>query len=460
MASSQATGDHTPVVEAKEEPMDDIGMDGTDTGGGQNGTTPAEDGKSPSSGGQNGTPPVEDGRNPSSGEKQPPPSQPPTGETPAEQNPPSGGGKGEGGNDAPKPNGENQSPPLSAEGIDLARPDFKEGFRGNKRLRPDSAQIDNSNQRMPLFKAEKGGFDYSAPSHGYDDSDFDDDLHGDLIGRQQPPKNMETLELVKDGKTPMYLNEYSHGKACILRIQPMKDHGFNKQGREPLTSNLPQTGGYQKCWGDVYDVLGVAIPGDENNPLETLAKIDPENSDAFQWGMSLFIRIRWKDGSTSYVNRQWWRKNYVAKHTPPAEKRKTYSIRSGDGYRENVNGFKDYRLLKWAMKHEKKYWEATNPGQAFHSGRDKSPSPIDDDIARLREATMPPETAPPNPNIGVRNTIEPELSQNTALQLSPETIKLLKQILVQLVAQTPSDQEQPRSHNSQQLQARNSVMVR
>ncbi|KAJ3454363.1 hypothetical protein MRS44_018257 [Fusarium solani] len=502
MASSQAQG-----VGTKQEPMDDVGMSGTEPGGGQNGTPPAEDGKNPSSGGQNGTPPTEDGKNPPSGDKQPPPSQPSTGQTPAEPGPPSGGGEGEGGTDAPNSNGENQSPPdkdsypetdpdqgdsgkkaspLNAGGINWFKSDSNGSSHGNKRQRPDSTEIDNSNQSKPLFKAGDGLFNYRAPSHLH--SDFDEDLHGDLIGRQEPPVNMKTLELVKRGKTPMYLNQFVEGNARILRIQPMRDNEFFEAGKEPLTSDHPQTQGYKKYWRDVYDILGVAIPGDENNPWETLAKIDPENSDAFECPMSLFILIQWKDNSTSFVSRQWWRNNYVPKYMPSAEKRKTYSIRSTDsvgGYRQNNNGFKDYRLLKWAVKYEKKYWEAKNPGQAFHSGRDKSPSPIDDDIAGLREATMPPGTvppngvreatvspgtAPPNTNIGVRDTIEPLLSQNPTTQYYPQVppqltpqlsnaqaAQLLAQlpphVLAQLLAQAPYSQQQPRSLNSQQLQA-------
>ncbi|RTE69822.1 hypothetical protein BHE90_015791 [Fusarium euwallaceae] len=460
MASSQATGKQTPVVEAKPEPTGDTGMSG-----GQNGTQQTPVVEEPmgemdgiqTSGGQNGTqqtPVVEepmgemDGIQTSGGQNgTPPPSQPSTGENPAEQGPPSGGEGG--GNNTANPNGENQSPPdkdfypetdpnqgdpgkkappLSAEGINWFKSDSNGSSHGNKRQRPDSTEIDNSNQSKPLFKAGDGLFNYRAPSHLH--SDFDEDLHGDLIGRQEPPSNMKTLELVKSGKTPLYLNQFVEGNARILRIQPMRDNEFFEAGKEPLTSKRPQVQGDQKYWRDVYDILGVAIPGDENNPWETLAKIDPENSDAFESPMSLFILIQWKDNSTTFVGRQWWRNNYVPKCMPSAEKRKTYSIRSANSvgeYRQNKNGFKDYRLLKWAVKHEKMYWEAKHPGQAFHSGRGRSPSPIDDDIAGLREATMPPGTvppngvreatvwpgtAPPNTNIGVRDTIEPLLSQN------------------------------------------------
>ncbi|EEU38586.1 uncharacterized protein NECHADRAFT_88459 [Fusarium vanettenii 77-13-4] len=418
MASSQATDKQTAVVEPKQEPVGGDGMDGIQTGGGQNETTPAED------------------KGSSSGEKQPPPSQSSTSEPPAEQGPPSGGG---GGSDTSKSNGENKSPPdkdsnpgtdpnqggsgktappLSAESINWLAHDYKEGSQGKKRPRPDSAKIDNSEQGKPLFKTDNGSFNYRVPSGlSTENREYDEDLHGDLIGRDEVPNNMKTLALVSDGKVPRYLNQFIQGNALILRIQTTKDKEFIKGSGKPLTSDKLQTQFNDRRWGDVYDILGVAIPGDEDKPRETLAKIDPENLYAFQSRMSLFILIQWTDKTTSFVNRQWWRDNYVPKHMSPADKQKIYTIRyqeaspAGstsfvDRYRQNNNGFKDYRLLKWAVKYEKMYWEAKHPETPFHSGREKSPSPINDDIAGLREATMPPGTVPPNPNVDVRDTIE------------------------------------------------------
>ncbi|TVY62460.1 hypothetical protein Focb16_v004229 [Fusarium oxysporum f. sp. cubense] len=230
----------------------------------------------------------------------------------------------------------------------------------------------------------------------------DPDLEKDLVGSQACPENMTTLGLVKEGKRPRYLNEYRIDGRSILRIETLKDGKFDENAAEVL----PVTGGkYQalhadKKWRDVDYVLGVAAFGSELNYEEFLCKLDPENPSKFKWMQTILIGIRWVDQTVTFVNRQWWRNNYEARDLSAKQ---TYLDRKEDGYRYwyktrddpewrtrvNHKAFEDYRLFKWAFLYEKRYYQAMNPGQRFEiRDRTKSPSPIDDEVAKFRAMTV------------------------------------------------------------------------
>jgi hypothetical protein len=230
----------------------------------------------------------------------------------------------------------------------------------------------------------------------------DIDLESDLVGSQACPENMTTLGLVKEGKRPRYLNEYRIGDRSILRIETLKDGKFDENAAEVLTvtSRKYQAQHADKKWREVDYVLGVAAFGSELNYEEFLCKLDPENPYKFKWRQTVLIGIRWVDKTVTFVSRQWWRDNYEARD--PSAKQ-TYLDRKENGYRywyktrddpdwrsrENHNAFQDYRLFKWAFLYEKKYYQAMNPGKRFEiQDRAKSPSPIDDDLAKFRAMTV------------------------------------------------------------------------
>ncbi|KAF9766394.1 hypothetical protein IL306_001217 [Fusarium sp. DS 682] len=238
------------------------------------------------------------------------------------------------------------------------------------------------------------------PGYGVDDID----LESDLVGSQVCPENMTTLGLVKEGKRPRYLNEYRisdpKGDRSILRIETLKDGKFDENAAEVLTSGKYQAQHADKKWREVDYVLGVAAFGSELKYQEFLCKLDPENPYKFKWRQTVLIGIRWTDRTVTFVSRQWWRDNYEARD-PSA--RQTYLDRRENGYkyfyktrddpqvrsRENHNAFQDYRLFKWAFLYEKRYYQAMNPGQPFEiQDRVKSPSPIDDELAKFRAMTI------------------------------------------------------------------------
>ncbi|KAF4502812.1 hypothetical protein FAGAP_968 [Fusarium agapanthi] len=236
----------------------------------------------------------------------------------------------------------------------------------------------------------------------------DDDLENDLVGMRACPENMRTLGLVKEGKRPRYMNEYKikdpsgGGQRSIFRIETLADENFDKNNAMILTGGKYQSEHADKTWQQVSYVLGVAALGSELNYQEFLSKLDPENPKKFQWRQTILIGIRWTDGNISFVTRGWWRNNYGPRN--PFDKQ-TYLERKKEGYyyfykaredgqkvvklRENQNAFEDYRLFKWAFMYEKRYYQAMNPGQNFNiQDRDKSPSPINDEIAKFRAATV------------------------------------------------------------------------
>ncbi|EXA29951.1 hypothetical protein FOVG_18598 [Fusarium oxysporum f. sp. pisi HDV247] len=213
---------------------------------------------------------------------------------------------------------------------------------------------------------------------------------------------MTTLGLVKEGKRPRYLNEYRIDGRSILRIETLKDGKFNENAAEVLavTGGKYQAQHADKKWRDVDYVLGVAAFGSELNYEDFLCKLDPENPSKFKWMQTILIGIRWVDQTVTFVNRQWWRNNYEARDLSAKQ---TYLDRKEDGYRYwyktrddpewrtrvNHKAFEDYRLFKWAFLYEKRYYQAMNPGQRFEiRDRTKSPSPIDDEVAKFRAMTV------------------------------------------------------------------------
>ncbi|KAK2669983.1 hypothetical protein RAB80_014120 [Fusarium oxysporum f. sp. vasinfectum] len=270
------------------------------------------------------------------------------------------------------------------------------------------AKTDHSFSFHPSAKAKTAPFSPRAQTttrtspFPEDDGVGDPDLEKDLVGSQACPENMTTLGLVKEGKRPRYLNEHRIDGRSILRIETLKDGKFDENAAEVL----PVTGGkYQalhadKKWRDVDYVLGVAAFGSELNYEEFLCKLDPENPSKFKWMQTILIGIRWVDQTVTFVNRQWWRNNYAARDLSAKQ---TYLDRKEDGYRYwyktrddpewrtrvNHKAFEDYRLFKWAFLYEKRYYQAMNPGQRFEiRDRTKSPSPIDDEVAKFRAMTV------------------------------------------------------------------------
>ena len=147
----------------------------------------------------------------------------------------------------------------------------------------------------------------------------------------------------------------------------------------------------------------MAAAGKEMSHSDFLSRLDPENPYKFKWRNTMFIIGKRVDGNLTFMDRKWWRDNYDP--TDPSD-RDTYNARQPRGYyyyyktkddpvlrkRQNHNAFQDYRLFKIAFWYERKYHRALHPGQPFVvGGREKSPSPVDDDVARFREATVPPD---------------------------------------------------------------------
>jgi penicillin-binding protein 1A len=273
---------------------------------------------------------------------------------------------------------------------------------------PKKAKTDHSFSFNPSAKAKTAPFSPRAQTttrtspFPEDDGVGDPDLEKDLVGSQVCPENMTTLGLVKEGKRPRYLNEYRIDGRSILRIETLKDGKFNENAAEVLavTGGKYQAQHADKKWRDVDYVLGVAAFGSELNYEDFLCKLDPENPSKFKWMQTILIGIRWVDQTVTFVNRQWWRNNYEARDLSAKQ---TYLDRKEDGYRYwyktrddpewrtrvNHKAFEDYRLFKWAFFYEKRYYQAMNPGQRFEiRDRTKSPSPIDDEVAKFRAMTV------------------------------------------------------------------------
>ncbi|OBS16712.1 hypothetical protein FPOA_12657 [Fusarium poae] len=236
-----------------------------------------------------------------------------------------------------------------------------------------------------------------------DEDDEYNEIMGDLAGNRKPPANMQTIALVRGGRRPKYINMYTVGDRCIFRIEGMKSDNFDAAQAPHLSEEKYQASQNPESWQDLETVLGVAAPGKEMNHSDFLSRLDPENPDKFKWRQPIFIIGRRVNGEITFVNRGWWRANYDPKD--PSD-RETYQARRPEGYyyyyktkddpvrrnRENKNAFQDYRLFKMAFWYERKYYQALHPGQPFVvEDRKKSPSPVDDDVARFREVTIPPD---------------------------------------------------------------------
>ncbi|KAL3587947.1 hypothetical protein FPOAC2_13846 [Fusarium poae] len=236
-----------------------------------------------------------------------------------------------------------------------------------------------------------------------DEDDEYNEIMGDLAGNRKPPANMQTIALVRGGRRPKYINMYTVGDRYIYRIEGMKSDDFNAAQAPCLSDEKYRASQNPESWQHLETVLGVAAPGKEMNHSDFLSRLDPENPYKFKWRQPIFIIGRRRGGEITFVNRGWWRANYDPKD--PSD-RETYQARRPEGYhyyyktkddpvrrdRENKNAFQDYRLFKMAFWYERKYYQALHPGQPFVvEDRKKSPSPVDDDVARFREATIPPD---------------------------------------------------------------------
>ncbi|KAG8665296.1 uncharacterized protein FPOAC1_013275 [Fusarium poae] len=236
-----------------------------------------------------------------------------------------------------------------------------------------------------------------------DEDDEYNEIMGDLAGNRKPPANMQTIALVRGGRRPKYINMYTVGDRYIYRIEGMKSDDFNAAQAPCLSDEKYRASQNPESWQHLETVLGVAAPGKEMNHSDFLSRLDPENPYKFKWRQPIFIIGRRRGGEITFVNRGWWRANYDPKD--PSD-RETYQARRPEGYhyyyktkddpvrrdRENKNAFQDYRLFKMAFWYERKYYQALRPGQPFVvEDRKKSPSPVDDDVARFREVTIPPD---------------------------------------------------------------------
>ncbi|OBS15119.1 hypothetical protein FPOA_13993 [Fusarium poae] len=236
-----------------------------------------------------------------------------------------------------------------------------------------------------------------------DEDDEYNEIMGDLAGNRKPPANMQTIALVRGGRRPKYINMYTVGDRYIYRIEGMKSDDFNAAQAPCLSDEKYRASQNPESWQHLETVLGVAAPGKEMNHSDFLSRLDPENPYKFKWRQPIFIIGRRRGGEITFVNRGWWRANYDPKD--PSD-RETYQARRPEGYhyyyktkddpvrrdRENKNAFQDYRLFKMAFWYERKYYQALHPGQPFVvEDRKTSPSPVDDDLARFREVTIPPD---------------------------------------------------------------------
>ncbi|KAI5455679.1 hypothetical protein BGZ63DRAFT_397690 [Mariannaea sp. PMI_226] len=230
------------------------------------------------------------------------------------------------------------------------------------------------------------------------------------------------------GSKKLFVNLYGTLDVGSFRIQSCKNPSFKQENNLDFGySGTFYKGRYEKV--EIYNrenirkVIGVAWPqAPDLSPQQNLSLLDPKSQN-FAAVLNLYVIVQWKhleDSSNpesneiTAVSRAWWRANIKESHEKKSHTiyREKYYMRNKNGELVlNRNGWSDNVLYKIACHKERKYFEATNPGETFTVER--SPSPFDADLPGIRSASMGPQPTPPQFQAARRDS--PSLSHRASI---------------------------------------------